>query len=143
MGKEPSVRRFLGGPRYAVEEIRRGLVERKGWLDSLYIVETPQGDSIGYAGIVENRDIGEGDIDFLVALLPEHQNKGYGAEILDVLRNRWLTEVGRDYCTASVWPENESAVKILQKRGFRQVGEYTDRFGHLRHIYRYDKVKTG
>lgn len=141
MGTEPLVRRYLGGSLpYTEEETRRSLIERTGWIDSLYIVEAaPEEEPVGYAGILDNDEIGKGEIDFLIAFLPEHQNKGYGGEVLDILRERWLNEVGRVHCTASVWPENEAAVRLLQKRGFRLIGEYKDKFSHIRHVYRYDK----
>lgn len=112
-------------------------------MDSLYIVEAlTTEEPVGYAGILDNDDIGKNEIDFLIAFLPEHQHKGYGGEVLDTLRERWLNEVGRNHCTASVWPENEFAVKLLHQRGFRRIGEYKDKFFHVRHVYRYDKPAT-
>ena len=140
MLKDPDVMRFLGGPlSYSENLVRESIVKRSGWMDSLYIVETiAESTSVGHAGILENTNIGESEFDFLIAFLPEHQRNGYGREVLELLRDRWMVEAGRAHCTASVRPENEASVKILVRCAFHRVGEYVDRYGFTRHTYRYE-----
>jgi len=108
-------------------------------MDSLYIVETvSECVSVGYAGILENTSIGENEIDFLIAFLPVYQGNGYGSEVLELLRDRWITQTHSNHCTASVQPRNEKSVKILKQCDFQKTGEYVDLYNYKRHIYRYD-----
>jgi RimJ/RimL family protein N-acetyltransferase len=137
---DPNVMRFLGGPLGLSEHrVQESILTRSGWMDSLYIIETiAECTSIGHAGILDNTSIGEGEIDFLIALLPKYQSEGYGKEVLCLLRDRWITETRRNYCTASVRPENQTSVKILAQCGFRKIGEYEDKNKFKRDIYRFD-----
>lgn len=134
------VMQFLGGTfELSENDVRESILSRSGMMDSLYIVETvSKCIPVGYAGILENKSIGENEIDFLIAFLPVYQGNGYGNEVLKLLRNQWITQLHRSHCTASVQSVNEKALKILTQCYFRKTGEYVDRYNYKRHIYRYD-----
>ena len=137
LSNEPNVRRFLGPSLNQTEETaRNGLIRHLSEGEaSLYVIElisdrTP----VGYCGFSPNRDIPEKDM--LIALLPEYQDSGYGADVLGMLKDAWLGPLGHYECFATVWPENTRAVALLLAHRFVKVREYVDFFGQVHHVYR-------
>lgn len=136
LSNEPDVRRFLGPSLEQTEKTaREGLIRASKFEDDLYVIELIADiNAIGYCGFSPNRDIPEKDI--LIALLPEHQRFGYGAEVLGLLKSAWLNLLGNEECYATVWPENVGAVALLRSYGFLKVREYVDFFNHVHHVYK-------
>lgn len=136
LSNDADVRRFLGPSLNLTEaEAVEGLKRANSATDSLYVIEAvADGASLGYCGFMPNRDIPE--MDMLISLLPEYQQCGYGGEVLSLLKAAWLNRLGHAECFATVWPDNEKAVALLQSRGFSYVREYMDIFDQLHHVYR-------
>ena len=104
----------------------------------MMIVERlPDGIEVGYCALFENDRVGSGESDMLIALLPEYQARGYGREVLELMRNRWMATLGRHHCTATVNPYNTASIKLLERCGFAKVGECESKAGR-QHIYRYE-----
>lgn len=142
LSTDADVRRFIGPSLNLTEaEAVDGLTRRKGAADTLYVVESiADGVSLGYCGFMPNRDIPEMDI--LISLLPEHQCRGYGGEVLSMLKSAWLDRLGNDECFATVWPDNTKAVALLQSRGFQRIREYVDAFGQVHHVYKSSRTSV-
>jgi RimJ/RimL family protein N-acetyltransferase len=138
LANDPEVRRYIG-PVLNVTEAgtRESLLQMAGAAASLYVAtEVTSGESIGCCGFTGNSHLGSDVQDTLIELLPQHHRKGYGYEILCLLRDAWLLIARRPCCIATVWPNNERAIGILKSAGFVEDGEYTDLYGERRLVFR-------
>ena len=136
LSNDLEVRRFLGSTlNLTEEEARAGLTRQIAARSSMYVIELlGSDDSLGYCGFTPNRHIPETDL--LVSLLPEYQARGYGSEVLGMLKSAWLERLGNEECFATVLPENAKAISILRHHGFKRVREYVDFFEEVHHVYK-------
>lgn len=89
----------------------------------MYLVETKAGrQPAGVCGILKRPDLGTPDLGF--AFLPEFTGHGYAYEsaraTLDYAREQLLIRK----ISAIVLPENSRSIRLLEKLGLRQTGQY-------------------
>jgi RimJ/RimL family protein N-acetyltransferase len=122
----------LGGPKPfdSIAAARSAVQTKKGMLGTMMVVERKD-DAVplGLAAFYFNQQIGDAESDFLIAFLPEHQQHGYGREVLVLLAQHWMSGSKRDYCTAMVSPQNTGSIRLLTKLGFVQIGECDSKAG--------------
>lgn len=123
----PKVREHVGPSiACAPTDIATELIERKGGMAGLYVVELlADAIPIGEAGCIAH-----GTFQFVevsVMLLPEFQGRGHGATLLRCLKHIWLEQLGEPLCHATTRASNLPAISILTKAGFEKVAEYLSR----------------
>ena len=91
------------------------------------------GEVVGYALAgpckIESPEVrpGSGEVHRLY-LLPEHQNGGKGARLMEAALD-FLELNGRRPVYLGVWSENHGALRFYERFGFRKVGEHTFQVG--------------
>lgn len=137
---DPQVMRHLGGVKNnSLEVLRDGIAGGRALMPSMMVVERLSDRAeLGYAALFENEAIGRGESDMLVALLPDYQRKGYGREVLELMRETWLRILRRSHCTVTVSPRNMASITLLGRCGFAHVGECETKAGKY-YIYRYER----
>lgn len=134
LNASPDVRRSIGPViEPDVNKTREKLRELQNSENAPLIIELlSTGGRIGYTGFVGNEDIDRMEIQ--IALDTPFWGQGYGTEVLDLLAEIWFGELNPDVLTATVWPDNNRAIKLLNTKGFLKVGEYVDSIYQRRHI---------
>lgn len=117
------VREFLVGP-----EISQAFLER---LDSS-TVDDPWRDGFGIVYLAENRVIGlcsyggppdDGVVEISYGVVPAYRGRGYATEAAQMLIARALASGGVRTVRAHTMPEHNASTKVLEKCGFKLVGE--------------------
>jgi L-amino acid N-acyltransferase YncA len=87
------------------------------------LVAHSDGDVIGWAALspVSRRPVYRGVVEASVYVGKDHRGAGIGGRLLDALIEA-SEKVGIWTLQASVFPENEASLLLLQSRGFRLVG---------------------
>ncbi len=76
---------------------------------------------------------------FAFRIRPEYRNLGIGSKMLAYCENE-LVEKGYTYLTLNVAEENNSAIRLYQRKGFKIVApepgrwSYIDQHGQLKHV---------
>ncbi len=70
---------------------------------------------------------GFGSIGILIAE-SEHRNKGYASESLDLLSQYAKNELGLRNLKCSIQSDNQVSIKLFEKAGFRQIGNFKNWF---------------
>ena len=92
-----------------------------------------EGQVVGYALAgpckIDSPEVKEGSGEVhRIYLLPEHQNGGKGARLMEAAL-RFLEAQGRRPVYLGVWSENHAALRFYDRFGFRKVGEHTFQVG--------------
>jgi RimJ/RimL family protein N-acetyltransferase len=137
---DQQVMHHLGGiTENTAEFVTSSIANGRGLTPSMMRIErVTDGAALGYGAVFENDRVGAGESDILIALLPEHQKKDYGPEVLELIRDAWLTALNRSHCTATVSPKNIASIKVLLRCGFTKRGHCRNKAGDTQDIYRYD-----
>jgi len=77
---------------------------------------------IGYCGLGENKG-NTRNYEISVAIVPEFWNMGYGFEAVQTVSDYAYSELDANKLIARVHPDNEFAVKIFQKAGYKMTGD--------------------
>lgn len=75
---------------------------------------------IGQCGLYHNYDM---SLNFCYGFLEEFQHKGYASEACSAILNYVFENFGFQYITAMSHIDNKSSMKLLNKLGFRKLGE--------------------
>jgi len=78
------------------------------------------GELIGMCGLIKRDSLEHVDIGF--AFLPEHQGKGYAAEIADACLSYAFRQLNLEKVVAITLPANKSSIALLEKLGMRLQG---------------------
>lgn len=82
-----------------------------------YVVVEKEGEILGYAGAMSIADTA--DIQ-TIAVLPEHEGKGYGSTMLDFLHEE-VTARGAERILLEVRADNPRAQALYSRKGYRQI----------------------
>ena len=82
------------------------------------IIIEDDGNRIGFAIMSEMYEGDGGNELYILAVAPEYRGRGYGAQILDELLDRWLPHAE---VFAQCLPASETMYQMLLKRGFSHV----------------------
>lgn len=132
----PYTRKYLGGPLGTTIESTQSKISETHE-DKLYIIETSDGQRVGFTGFIENPDT-EG-MDILIIISSKFTKKQIGREVLDVMvkNGRCLFTKYSIPVTVTTRIDNIPAIKLLEGSsfGFVRRGEYTDQKGNRNLIY--------
>lgn len=70
---------------------------------------------------------GFGSVGILIAE-SENRNKGYASESLDLLSQYAKNELVLRYLKCSIHSDNQASIKLFEKAGFRQIGNFKNWF---------------
>jgi RimJ/RimL family protein N-acetyltransferase len=89
----------------------------------MYLAELKNGGApIGLCGLVKRDSLPDPDVGF--ALLPRFWNRGYAFEATKAVMSYARTALKLSRLLAIVKPDNASSIKLLERLGFCQEGEY-------------------
>ncbi|MBV8298326.1 MAG: GNAT family N-acetyltransferase [Candidatus Eremiobacteraeota bacterium] len=121
--RDETVQRWLFGKTYTREETEARARRRVAYWDEHgagdYIVRTPDGQFIGFAGFFPSARPGAIAIGY--ALRPECWGSGYGSELAAVLTST-AKALGVPEIVATVRATNAASRRILEKSGFVVMG---------------------
>jgi len=89
------------------------------------------GESVGIAGISENTNLEEPGIEFSWFVLPEHQKMGYASEITQAMLKFVFCGLKKERLFAETHPNNAASNRVLEKLGFKNVGERNHQYQSL------------
>jgi RimJ/RimL family protein N-acetyltransferase len=95
------------------------------------MVERSTNEPVGVAGISEDTNQSEPGIEFAWFVLPECQGKGYATEITRGLLGYVFEVLKKDRFIAETHPDNPGANRVLEKVGFKMVGEKHNSYDYL------------
>jgi RimJ/RimL family protein N-acetyltransferase len=132
LNNDPCTRKYLGGPLGStVESSQSKILETHE--DILYIIETSDGQQVGYTGFIEN-DNTDG-IDILIIISPKFTKKQIAREVLDLMVKNWRSLFPSKPIAVTTRIDNIPAIKLLEGSGFVRKGEYKDQRGNRNAIY--------
>jgi ribosomal-protein-alanine N-acetyltransferase len=89
----------------------------------MYLAELKDGGApIGLCGLVKRDSLPDPDVGF--ALLPRFWNRGYALEATNAVMSYARTALKLSKLLAVVKPDNVSSIKLLERLGFCQEGQY-------------------
>ena len=91
--------------------------ERRGYGMSAVLLE-PEGEPIGFCGIVHPQDQVEPEIKY--AFAPEHWGQGFATEVVRGMLAYGRSTFGLGAVIATVAPENDASLHVLGKLGFER-----------------------
>lgn len=93
------------------------------WL-SRVVVWRASGELVGYTNFHDRPDLnGRVEIGYRVA--PQWRRQGIATEVAEAMW-AWAAEQGARIFVASIRPDNEASLRIIERAGFVQVGEQVD-----------------
>jgi [ribosomal protein S5]-alanine N-acetyltransferase len=118
--------RFL---RYRMRQVERA-PDAEPWLVRAVILRGPARAMIGHAGFHGQPGInGKQDpeaVELGYTIFPPHRGRGYATEAARALMDWAYAEQGIERFIASVSPNNDASLAIVEKLGFVQTGEQWD-----------------
>jgi ribosomal-protein-alanine N-acetyltransferase len=105
------------------------------WRYGFAVVHLENGMVIGNAGFTGPPDA-EGMVEIAYGIVPDFQGRGYASEAADALV-AWAAKNGAAIARAHTLPERNASTRVLEKCGFRYVGEFTHSTDGL--IWRWEK----
>ena len=106
------------------------------WRDGFALVHSESGLVIGNAGFTGPPDA-EGMVEIAYGVVPDYQGRGYATEAASALV-AWAANNGRvAVVRAHTLPERNASTRVLEKCGFRHVGEVTHPTDGL--VWRWEK----
>ena len=77
---------------------------------------------IGYCGLGENKG-NTRNYEISVAIIPEYWHMGYGYEAVQTVSDYAFSDLAANSLIARVHPDNEYAIRILEKCGYKMTGD--------------------
>jgi RimJ/RimL family protein N-acetyltransferase len=127
--------RFLGQA-WTTDEAAATLREWRGaWGDGRLwcgvLVMKRGGEAVGTAGLTADTVDGEPGLELSWFVAPAHQRRGYATEIGQRLLRYAFAETGAKRVVAETHPDNRAAGRVLERLGFRRLGERRQEYAHL------------
>ena len=97
------------------------------------IVERDTGAVVGYVNFHAPPDA-EGMVEIGYQVVPEARRRGYATEAASAMW-AWAGERGAQTLRASIRPDNEPSLALVQRAGFVHVGEEVDEIDGLELVY--------
>ncbi len=136
MQTNEGVQRYKGGVCGSYIETLSILKNNKNPLKNYFIVLLKsENNPIGLVLFIENEYIKEREVS--IGFIPSYCGKGYGPESLSAVREWWLNENKVNYMFATVRPDNEHSISMLEKVNFVYVKKYKDNFKPEQLLYKY------
>lgn len=115
----------------------------------LWMAEDMRAPQLGFVGAMGLQMTGSPLIaQVFYWVVPEHQSKGYGTEMLEIISDLVLNGWGCTRLQAMVAPDNAPSIRVLEKAGFQREGLLRRFFGSsfadetaLMDVYMYAKLK--
>ena len=85
------------------------------------VIETLAGQHVGTVG-VQNADTRNGTFKYGIAVLREHQRKGYASEAILILLRHYFNHLRYQKVIATVYSFNEASMKLHERFGFQLEG---------------------
>ena len=95
-----------------------------------FVIETLDGEYAGFMGI-HGVDKRVGTFKYGIAILPQHQRKGYASEAIKLVLRHYFNELRYQKVTAHVFSFNTASIQLHERLGFQLEGTlrrmvYTD-----------------
>jgi ribosomal-protein-alanine N-acetyltransferase len=135
---EPTVTRFLGGPRDAEEVrtiIQNELVEPSGRLGQWPVVLKATGTFVGGCGLISKEIEGATEVELVYAFVPSAWGKGYATEIGSALLGFATEELGLTRVVALIDPENLPSKRVAEKLGMQRESLVMSPDGNERELW--------
>ncbi len=83
---------------------------------------------VGVAGTISTHhaDRRNGNVKYGIAIMKEHQRKGYAAEAIRLVLRYYFQELGYHKAIAEVYAFNEPSISLHENLGFKQEGRLRD-----------------
>ena len=98
--------------------------ERDGGMSLWAAIDRKSGRAVALAGLQWEQIDGRRELDLGCVVAADVQQRGYGTEASEAIL-RAAFAAGAERITAMTGPDNASALRVLQKLGFRALGETT------------------
>jgi RimJ/RimL family protein N-acetyltransferase len=92
------------------------------------VVESDSGDVIGVAGLVLVELVGP-DVELVYEIERDHWGRGIATEVAGACLDVAFEQLGLARVVALSYPENTASVRVMQKIGMRDDGQF-DAYGH-------------
>ena len=113
----PFPRPAAGMQAWAEEEAKRGAIN-----DAFrFQMETPGGELVGTIN-THTCNLRNGTFSFGLAVMPQHQRKGYASEAMRLVLNYYFNEKRYQKCISGVFSFNEASIRLHERFGFLMEG---------------------
>ena len=103
----------------------RGASEADPWTFGFTVLHTADDVVIGSCGFKGPPD-SDGIVEIAYGIAPGHRGRGFATEVAQALVAHALDDVGVRTVRAHTLPESNASTRVLEKSGFRRIGEVTD-----------------